>query len=787
MSLAEITSLDMYLERFGPLLAEKTIRQLDPLHVPGRDRVVAGLDDLIRKPFVAQAHLISAATKALDRQKSTWIVAEMGTGKTYMALAAAHAHARGRPYRGLVMAPDHLLSKWAREVRATVPGATVIQVANWRDAIALVDKKREKPTGPEWYILGRDASKLDPAWEPAAVKRTRGTVKEEWVKHRRVRTTNKGEVLACPTCGQDLTDGKGNLLTLDGLSKSKKTCPARMIDDAGNLGPPCGAPLWQFVADRNPAARARRVEAATRDRDEARAEDGLDPGGGPAKVPNHPYRWAPARTIQRRLRGFFKYLIADEIHELKGKTTAQGNSVAKLGSACEKALILTGTLIGGYAWHVFHLLYRFSPRSLAEEGIGWGQEMRFSELYGRIEEVTYTREREPGSSHSHSMGRADTEKRKYVRPGIMPTLFGRHMLGNTIFLSLDEVSDALPPRPGDEIIPVEMPPLLARGYRDIEATIKSVIAPMLVMGDTSLLAKMLQALLAYPDHPFGWGESGYLKDFGITEPPDLDPGIIYPKERALIDLVKSEAAAGRQCWVYVQMTGIRDVAARLLGLLRKEGLHTEILRQSVDRRRREEWIERKGPELDVCLSHPELVETGLDLFRIDPGGKGHNFSTIVFFQTGYDLFALRQAGHRAWRIGQPLDCRCVYLYYAGTMQDRAMELMGRKLMASEALEGKFSGEGLAALAGEESAELALAKSLSEQVRSAGRAWSRVSTAARRAPIPPVPLPLSAPEVVAPTPADIAAIASLIEPRRTGKRRRAARDLPGQLLMFGDRP
>jgi hypothetical protein len=770
MSLAEITSLDRYLERFGAQLAEKTVRQLDPLHVPGRDRVAGGLDDLVRRPFVAQAHLISAATKALDRQKSIWIVAEMGTGKSLCALAAAHAHARGRPYRGLVMAPDHLLSKWAREVRATIPGARVVQLASWRDAVALVDRKGEKPSGPEWYVLGRDASKLDPAWGPAAVKRTRGVIKEHWERGRKVRTTHKGEVLACPTCGADLTDGKGNLLTLDQLSKSKKACPARMIDDAGDLGPPCGAPLWQFVADRTPADRGRRVAAA-----------------GGARVPNRPYRWAPARTIQRKLRGFFGYCIIDEAHEEKSATSAQAVAAGKIGSACRKALILTGTLIGGYAWHVFPLLYRFAPRSVVDEGVKWGQEMRFSELYGRIEEVTYTREREPGASHSHSMGRADTEKRKYVRPGIMPTLFGRHMLGNTVFLSLDEVSEALPPRPMDEVMPVEMPPLLARGYRDIEATIKAVIAPMLACGDTSLLAKMLQSLLAYPDHPFGWGESSYLGDFGIDEPPDLDPGVVYPKERALIDLVKAEAAVGRQCWVYVQMTGIRDVADRLLGLLRKEGLRAEILRQSVDRRKREEWIERVGPGLDVCLSHPKLVETGLDLFRIDPEGRGHNFATIAFYQTGYNLFTLRQAAHRAWRIGQPLDCRCVYLYYAGTMQDRAMELMGRKLTAAEALEGKFSGEGLAALAGEESAELALAKSLSEQVRSAGRAWSRVSTAVRRAPIPPAPLPPSAPEVVAPPPAEVAAIAQMIEPRRPGKRRRAARDLPGQLLLFGDRP
>jgi hypothetical protein len=61
-----------------------------------------------------------------------------------------------------------------------------------------------------------------------------------------------------------------------------------------------------------------------------------------------------------------------------------------------------------------------------------------------------------------------------------------------------------------------------------------------------------------------------------------------------------------------------------------------------------------------ALSHPKLVSTGLDLFAKAKGG--HNFATIVFYETGYDLFTLCQAARRAWRIGQPLDC-CVYYFY----------------------------------------------------------------------------------------------------------------------------
>src|SRR6516165_9869786 len=49
------------------------------------------------------------------------------------------------------------------------------------------------------------------------------------------------------------------------------------------------------------------------------------------------------------------------------------------------------------------------------------------------------------------------------------------------------------------------------------------------------------------------------------------------------------------------------------------------------------------------------------------------------------------------------------------MQHKAMQLMSRKMAAAQALEGQFSEEGLAAMAGEDNLQLALAKKLSERI------------------------------------------------------------------------
>jgi hypothetical protein len=68
------------------------------------------------------------------------------------------------------------------------------------------------------------------------------------------------------------------------------------------------------------------------------------------------------------------------------------------------------------------------------------------------------------------------------------------------------------------------------------------------------------------------------------------------------------------------------------------------------------------------------------------------------------------------------------------MQDRALALMGKKLTAAQALEGKFSSDGLASLAGEDAnVEIALARSLVERLDEgdARRLWSRASCPGER--------------------------------------------------------
>jgi len=87
----------------------------------------------------------------------------------------------------------------------------------------------------------------------------------------------------------------------------------------------------------------------------------------------------------------------------------------------------------------------------------------------------------------------------------------------------------------------------------------------------------------------------------------------------------------------------------------------------------------------VLLSNPELVKVGLDLIQ---------FPTIVFYQTGYNIFTLRQAARRSWRIGQRRPVRVFFMVYKNTMQETAISLIAKKLEVALLLEGDLP-EGLA--------------------------------------------------------------------------------------------
>ena len=287
--------------------------------------------------------------------------------------------------------------------------------------------------------------------------------------------------------------------------------------------------------------------------------------------------------------------------------------------------------------------------------------------------------------------------RKVVRerPGLVPSaLF--HIIGNTVFLRLADVASGLPDYEEKILVSSLDSEEDATGYSQRTAyntvfeELRLKLAEALKAGSKRLLATYLQTLLAYPDGCTR-GETVFDPRSGdvIVQVPPLSEEKLYPKEKALIDLVAAERLEGRRVLVYVTHTGTRDITGRMDDILTRHGFRVAVMKaDAVASNRREAWVADKVKEgIDVLICHPRLVQTGLDLI---------DFPTIVWDETDYSVYVVRQASRRSWRIGQTRPVKVVFMSYRNTLQADALKLVAKKMQSSLAVEGELPEDGLAA-------------------------------------------------------------------------------------------
>jgi len=700
--------INEYLRARASELAERILRTYPPLH--GVDDPAAPLvSQLLRRPFPAQTLAMMGVVKRWQQARGAAVIAECGTGKTLISLGAVHVHSERRSFTGLAMVPPQLVEKWAREAFLTLPRIRVFFIDGLRGPTSspghagvnevrlrhgrivreglrttlteLRQRKGARTARQRWesicgfpalFIVGRDRGKLSYFWRHA---------------------------YGVAQCGRY----QGSVINAD------TGCPVYLGEDGERLlsADFKKAKLSEILGDQNgeESARSRRaLYSALWQADGTKTR-----------------RFAPVDFIGRYMPDFFDYAIADEVHELKGDT-AQGNALGTLAGCAQRTVVLTGTLLGGYADELFNILFRLEPTKMVKEGFEFGEAgvRAFTETYGLLEKITVI----APADNSCSDGRITKRIRR--RPGASPLLFGRFLMSLGAFISLEDISEALPPY-REEVVSVEMDAPLQVAYKKLEEDIKKALQEH--RRNPSVMSVALNALLLYPDRPFKLGDLyGYEYDpetqrrerFLIAETQNLDEAHVYAKERRLVEEVRSELRRGRRCQIYAVYTQKRDVTRRLEGILLNEGIRVALLTTDVPPESRECWYERQlraGVQAVIC--HPKLVQTGLDLI---------DFPTILFYETGYSIYVLRQASRRSWRIGQRLPVKVKFLHYAETMQESCLRLMGKKLLVSLAMEGKFSSEGLQSINEDEDILMAMARELVTQKGIGERAdavWARL--------------------------------------------------------------
>lgn len=246
----------------------------------------------------------------------------------------------------------------------------------------------------------------------------------------------------------------------------------------------------------------------------------------------------------------------------------------------------------------------------------------------------------------------------------------------------------------EDVVALELPGALAADYRQLEDTAKSIVA----WGGNDALGAYLQATLLYPYAP--WQpktiyskrkKQGYAGPFTPTR---WAAETVLPHHEWLAAYAAQEVAQGRRVLVFCEHTSTDDITldiARKITTLAEEqhgaALKVGILKSTtVPPGERRAWFAaREADGTNVVICNPRLVRTGLNLI---------GWPSIVVMEPIYSLFTLAQAKRRAFRPTQTKDCTVTYVYYQGTMSERAISIVARKSAAAAILNGDDLSAGL---------------------------------------------------------------------------------------------
>ncbi|MBT6702241.1 MAG: DEAD/DEAH box helicase family protein [Gammaproteobacteria bacterium] len=746
---SNVIALTTFIHDFGADLLEAVKRQNPPVYngVPEAARAQI-MDNMPRRPFDAQQRVVQAITRLLvdENEKAGVLNCDMGTGKTMMSIAASVVMHNEGYKRILVLSPPHLVYKWRREILESVDNAKV-WILNGPDTLSKLLIMREQwgiaeHDGPEYFILGRVRMRLGYHWKTVITKRKLHVKKQtDEMDQQSQSFVMSYEYAACPDCGGFQVDEEGDkiqylsftrekrkfcqhcespLWTLQRPSKKKKSRNDIVIESMcqiPTIGPKTAKQLVQtFGEDMMEKMLADNVydfinlmdekgdmiftdrRALRMERSMANLEFGFGQGG-----------YQPSEFVKRYLPdNYFNLMICDEAHEYKG-LSAQGDAMGVLANKVDKVILLTGTLVGGYALDIFYLLWRILGKRMREDGYLYNERgslgsaaMSFMREHGVLKDVY---KESDSTSHRTARGKKMTVRTSKA-PGFGPKGITRYILPYTVFLKLKDIGEGVLPDYREELIQVEMTEDQKAAYNRLSSEITARLKQDLARGDTTLLGVVINVLLRWPDTCF--------RPESVTHPRTRElihfTGSVFaedelsPKEEKMLELCKAEKAKGRRSLVYTIYTGKQDVASRYKRILQQHGLKAEVLRSSVDTSKREDWImDHVDRGIDVMICNPELVKTGLDLL---------DFPTIMFMQSGFNTYTVQQASRRSWRIGQKHDVVIYFLGYEATAQVSCLELMAKKIAVSQSTSGDMPDTGLDVLnQGGDSIEVALARQL----------------------------------------------------------------------------
>lgn len=736
---------EQFLGQFGPMLMQRAQEKMAPQWTTGSfPDVEAALKalPLLRQPLPGQDDAIQAASVHFIEhgRKTLFLSMEMGTGKTFTALATeALVSAReGTTPRVIVICPPHMVNKWAREIRDTIPGA-VVRKANHGTAgtemIHAARKNPKAPSDPEYWIIGRVRLRMQTARRPATIIRPHAGMAQQ-------------RFHACPDCGSFVVNKKRRDILISADSTPPERCEwalkGTLVEGIRRLTSVrgCGAVLWeQRSVKADPAVALKALPGYTRSwprkfRNHPEWIAMLENGEIPADLASHvpaekmpdlqavlDAGWSADTTalsitdaIKRIPRGWFDYAIFDEMHELSGETW-QGEAFGIVAGRARRNMGLTGTLVNGYAVPLHPLLFRADPSRMQDLGYGYRGKARFQAECGVFARRTRLVE--------HRQTRSTVPM-----PGLNPAAVSDLLLPNSVFLEMPDIEKGIQKRlqesgakanllPSYREVFVKLP--MIAGQRTMEAEFLDLLRSAQRTATASgtkearhLVQAMMYRLLYAYDACYR-DITVNLEDGERVVRAAIPGQNLLPKEQFLVDLAKREIAEKRNILIATPYSGALDLTQRYVDILREHGIRAARLPASVAPEYREEALAKAlSSGYNAVVLNPELIKTGLDLL---------DFPTLVFMQQSNMVDTLQQASRRSWRLGQTSPVRVYFCAYDCLPQMYAIQRLARKVMVSQQARGTLAGMGLAEtldVSDEHVSLLAMAKALLDEQRDRSR-------------------------------------------------------------------
>jgi hypothetical protein len=402
-----------------------------------------------------------------------------------------------------------------------------------------------------------------------------------------------------------------------------------------------------------------------------------------------PRRTALATYIARRHPELFDIVGLDEAHELSGEGSAQERAAHRITGTRTPTVLLTGSILNGYAAHLFPHLWALDTKF--REAFKRDDRGKFAKQYGYRRRFVA----EPTGGKASKRGKVTDRVEGAVRdmgesPGVQPTAILHWLLPHAVTLHKGDLEVHIPPltitrvaiHPTEEMASRHKAALVDL-MRQIKEDRFTELAGAL-WGQLTLAPSHLDRMttdvcgspdgtwtVAYPEH-----RGGAVVHRGECFPADT----VLPKERWMLDELQRQIARGRATIVLSHHVELMPRYARLIRELLK--LKVSVLdANKVSPAKRKAWIQAQNAAgAQVLLTNPVAIGTGLNVLVF--------YATELWMENpGCNAITFRQAVGRIDRIGQTKPTEVYFPVYEDTIQGPAHTLLLQKVAVSQSTDG----------------------------------------------------------------------------------------------------